>query len=329
MGKLKITLGCGRYDRSWALMEGRVVPEGVDLNYVPLDPEELFWRMTKYSEFDASEFSLGAYTIMLSRSDRSFIGIPVFPSRFFRHSCIYINSNSGIKKPEDFRGKRMGVPDYTMTANTWIRGVLEHEFGVKPTDMKWFTGGLNEPGRKQRIATRSIEGLSITHLENGVLSDMLDRGEIDGLIGAREPACFRRGSKNVARLWPNYWEVERDYYRRTSVFPIMHLVVIRREIYEKNRWLAQSLSKAFLESKEICHREMSSQSALRYMLPWMIREIEETTRFMGVDFWPYGLEPNRKNLETFVTYSVEQGLADSSFKIEDFFAPETLETARI
>ena len=329
MGKLRITLGCGRYDRTSAMIEGRVVPEGVDLNYVVMDPEELFWRMAKYQEFDASEFSLGAYVIMLSRGDRSLVGIPVFPSRFFRHSCIYINVNSGIRKPEDLRGRRVGVPDYTMTANVWIRGFLEHDYGVKPTTMEWFSGGLNEPGRKQRIATRPIEGLSITHLEDKVLSDMLDRGEIDALIGAREPNCYRRGSKNVARLWSDYPEIERDYYRRTRIFPIMHPVVIRREVYEKNRWLAQSLSKAFMESKAICQRELASQSTLRCMLPWLIRELEDTVQFMGEDYWPYGLESNRKTLETFIAYCVEQGLAGSPVRVEELFAPETLDTARI
>jgi 4,5-dihydroxyphthalate decarboxylase len=329
MGKLRITLGCGRYDRTWPMIEGRVVPEGVDLNYVVMDPEELFWRMAKHQEFDVSEFSLGAYVIMLSRGECSLVGIPVFPSRFFRHSCIYIHVGSGIGKPEDLRGKRVGVPDYTMTANVWIRGMLEHDFGVKPTAMKWFTGGLNEPGRKQRVATRPIEGLSITHLEDRVLSEMLDRGEIDALVGAREPDCYHRGSKNVARLWPNYPEIERDYYRRTGIFPIMHPIVIRRDVYEKNRWLAQSLFKAFMESKTICQRELASQSTLKCMLPWLIRELEDTVQLMGKDYWPYGLEPNRKTLETFIAYCVEQGLAESPVRVEDLFAPETLDTARI
>ncbi|MCJ7595109.1 MAG: hypothetical protein MUO52_10110, partial [Desulfobacterales bacterium] len=206
MGRLKITFSCGRYDRMSALLEGRVVPEGVDLNYIPLDPEELFWRMAKYSEFDASEFSLSAFVMMLSRGDRRFVGIPVFPSRFFRHSCVYINVHSGIKKPEDLKGKKVGTPDYTMTANTWIRGLLDHDFGVPPTSMRWFTGGLNEPGRKQRVSSRPIEGLSISHSETNILSDMIEKGEIDALIGAREPNCYSAGAKNVARLWPNFFE---------------------------------------------------------------------------------------------------------------------------
>jgi len=167
LGKLKITLACGPYDRTWALASGQVQPEGVDLNYVALPPEELFWRMAVHGEFDASEFSLGAMSILLGRGDRRFVGIPVFPSRFFRHSSIFVNVHSGIKRPEDLRGKRVGVPDYTMTANTWIRGLLEHDYGVKPTDMQWVTGGLNEPGRKQRVATKPIPGLRVTTPTHG------------------------------------------------------------------------------------------------------------------------------------------------------------------
>jgi 4,5-dihydroxyphthalate decarboxylase len=329
LGKLKITLACGPYDRTWSLASGQVQPEGVDLNYVALPPEELFWRMAVHGEFDASEFSLGAMSILLGRGDHRFVGIPVFPSRFFRHSSIFVNVHSGIKKPEDLRGKRVGVPDYTMTANTWIRGFLEHDYGVKPTDMKWVTGGLNEPGRRQRVATRPIPGLQVTHSDTWVLSELLDRGEIDALIGAREPDSFRAGSPNVVRLFPDYRSVEVEYYRLTGIFPIMHLVVLKRETYESHPWLAYSLYKAFEESKALCMEEMSKQSALRYMLPWMIPELEETVRIMGEDYWPYGVEANRRTIKAFIDYSAEQGLAESRFEVEDMFAPETVNVAKI
>jgi 4,5-dihydroxyphthalate decarboxylase len=329
LGKLKITLACGPYDRTWALSAGQVQPEGVDLNYIILPPEELFWRMAVHGEFDASEFSLGAMTVLLGRGDRRFVGIPVFPSRFFRHSSIFVNVHSGIKRPQDLKGRRVGVPDYTMTANTWIRGLLEHEYGVRPTDMQWFTGGLNEPGRKQRVATKPIQGLQVTHSDTCILSDMLDAGEIDAVIGAREPDSYRAGSPNVARLFPDYKPVEMDYYRRTGIFPIMHLVVLKRDIYESHPWLAYSLFKAFEESKKLCAEEMSKQSTLRYMLPWMIPELEETVRIMGDDYWPYGLEANRRTIETFIEYAVEQGMAESRFEVEDMFAPETVNVAKI
>ena len=329
MGKTKITLACGSYDRTWALQSGQVQLEGVDLNYIALPPEELFWRMAVHGEFDASEFSLGAMSILMGQGDNRFVGVPVFPSRFFRHSSIFINTNSGIEKPEDLKGLKVGVPDYTMTANTWIRGLLEHDYGVKPTDMKWYTAGLNEPGRKQRVKTPPIPGLSVTHSETAILSDMLNKGEIDLLIGAREPDCYRRGSPNVARLFPDYKPVERDYYKRTGIFPIMHLVVIKREIYEEQPWLAYSLYKAFVESKRRCVEEITKQSALRYMLPWLINEMEETKRFMGEDYWKYGFKDNQKVLQTFIDYSVEQGTVANRFNVEDYFAPETINVAKI
>jgi 4,5-dihydroxyphthalate decarboxylase len=329
LARIKITLACGPYDRTWPLASGLVQPEGVDLNFITLPPEELFWRMAVHGEFDASEFSLGAMSILLGRGDHRFVGVPVFPSRFFRHSSIFINSHSGIKLPENLKGKKVGVPDYTMTANTWIRGFLEHDYGVKPTDIQWVTGGLNEPGRKQRVATKPIEGLKITNMETGTLSEMLDRGEIDALIGAREPDSFRNKSPNVARLFPNYREVETKYYQQTGIFPIMHLIVIKHEIYEKHHWLAYSLYKAFEESKEICAEEMGAQSALKYMLPWMIPELEETRRIMGEDYWPYGFDANRRTLETFIRYNTEQGLVESPFKAENLFAPETINVAKI
>jgi 4,5-dihydroxyphthalate decarboxylase len=285
--------------------------------------------MSVHGEFDASEFSLGAMSILLGRGDRRFVGVPVFPSRFFRHSSVFINSYSGIKRPEDLKGRKVGVPDYTMTANTWIRGFLEHDYGVNPTDMLWVTGGLNEPGRKQRVATKPIKGLQITNSEMGTLSEMLDRGEIDALIGAREPDSFRHKSPNVARLFPNYKEVETKYWQRTGIFPIMHIIVIKREIYERHPWLAYSLYKAFEESKEICAGEMGAQSALKYMLPWMIPELEETQRIMGANYWPYGLEANRKTLEAFINYNTEQGLVETPFKAEDIFAPEAVNIAKI
>jgi 4,5-dihydroxyphthalate decarboxylase len=329
MGRLSLTLACGRYDRTLALTDGRVRPEGVDLNYIPMEPEEIFWRMTRHSEFDASEFSLGAYTILCSRRDMRFVAIPVFPSRSFRHSCVYVNTESGIEGPHDLRGKRVGTPDYSMTANIWIRGFLENDFGVKPTAVSWFTGGLDEPGRKPRIPLRPIEGLSIRDIGPRTLSDMLQSGEIDALMGAREPGCFHGQGVRVKRLWPNYREIERDYFRRTRIFPMMHTVVIRRDLYEQNRWLALSLFKAFSESKTICFREMASQATLKNMLPWLICELEDTVNLMGEDYWPYGIEPNRKALETFAVYSLEQGLLESPLPIEQLFAEETREAFRI
>ena len=330
MAKLHLTLACGDYDRTRALSEGVVQPEGIDLNYLRIEPEELFWRMAQYGEFDSSEFSLAAHGIMMASGEDRFIAIPVFPSKSFRHSAVLINLSAGISKPEDLKGKRLGVPDYTMTASVWQRGILQHEYGVHPTDCRWFTGGLDEPGRKQRVATDPIRHLDIQEIRvPKTLGMMLAEGEIDCLLGARAPRCFRERDPRVGRLWPNFKDVEKDYYRSTGVFPIMHTVVIKRSIYERHPWVAQSLFKAFDEALGTCIRQMTSLGALRYTLPWLIDHVQEAREALGEDFWAYGLEPNRKSVETLMQYLFEQGLARGVTPAEGLFARETLRQAKV
>ncbi len=325
MNRLKLTLACGAYDRTKPLAEGKVPPEGIDLNYVELEPEELFWRMAQYSEFDASEFSLAAYFTLRGRADDRFVGIPVFPSRMFRHSAVFINTASGIKTAEDLKGRKIGVPDYTMTAPVWIRGIFQHDHGVHPTDAKWFTGGLNSPGREQRIDVEWPEALDINPIGNEkTLSDMLDNGEIDALIGARQPKCYDEGSPNVSPLWPDYHRVEMDYYDRTGIFPIMHLIVIKKEIYEKHPWASVSLFKAFNEAKRMCQKTIFSLSAPKYMIPGVEKLYKDTVARMGEDYWPYGYLPNRKVLETFARYVHEQGMTPKIVDPKDIFCPSTL-----
>jgi 4,5-dihydroxyphthalate decarboxylase len=330
MSKLNLVIACGDYDRTRAIKDGRVVPEGIDLNFLCMEPEELFWRMIQNEEFDASEFSMGAYMIMQGRGERRFIAIPVFPSRMFRHACIFINANRGIQTPSDLKGKRVGVPDYTMTSPVWLRGTLSDLYGVKPQDMHWFTGGMNEPGRKQRIeATFSSHVLLEAIGDDRTLSDMLSQGEIDAIITSRSPACFAKGEPHIRRLWPDFRSAEKEYYQQTGIFPIMHTVVIRRDILERNPWVALSLYKAFCAAKDICIQEMMNTSFLRYTIPWYFPEVEETIRLMGQDFWPYGVDPNRKVLETLVRYAYEQGLTPTVLDIDGMFAANTLKLFKI
>jgi 4,5-dihydroxyphthalate decarboxylase len=330
MAKIHLTVACGDYDRTKALSEGVVQPEGIDFNYLKMEPEELFWRMAQYQEFDASEFSLAAYEIFMGRGDDRFVAIPVFPSKSFRHSAVFINRASGIKRPEDLKGKRIGVPDYTMTASVWQRGILQHDHGVHPTDCQWFIGGLDEPGRKQRVATDPVPHLRIEEIQAPkTLGQMLAEGEVDCLVGAREPRCFREGDPRVGRLWPNFKEVEKDYYRRTGIFPIMHTIVIKRSIYEKHPWVAQSLFKAFDQARKLCIKQMTSHDALRYALPWLMDHVRETQEVLGEDFWSYGLEPNRKSVEALMQFLFEQGLARTVVPAEKLFAVETLRQSKI
>ncbi|MEE9144276.1 MAG: PhnD/SsuA/transferrin family substrate-binding protein [Candidatus Binatia bacterium] len=330
MGKTHLTLACWDYDRTRALQEGRVQVEGVDLTYLPLHVEETFWRMLRYQDFDAAELSMSSYLMARDKGTPRFIAIPVFPSRFFRHSCIFINTKSGIEEPKDLVGRRVGVPEYQITAAVWARGILQHEYGVTPEKMKWFTGGAEDPGRQEKLRPDLPKNIEIQRIgPDRTLSSMLEQGEIDALICAHVPSPFVRRSPNVKRLFPNFREVEKDYYRRTKIFPIMHTVALREEVYEKNPWVAQSLCKAFSEAKKICEETMYKYSALKYMLAWSVAEMEEERELFGENLWPYGLEDNRHILETLVQYAHEQGLIKRKLDLKELFAPNTLEEFKI
>lgn len=330
MGKIHLTLACWDYDRTRALQEGKVQVEGVDLTYLPLRVEETFWRMLRYQEFDAAELSMGSYLMARDKGFPRFVAIPVFPSRAFRHSCIYINTDSGIKEPRDLVGKRVGVPEYQITMAIWVRGILQHEYGVQPEKMKWFTGGEEHPGRQDKIKHDLPQGIDIRPIgPNQTLSSMLEQGEIDAMISAHMPSPFVRRSPKVRRLITNFREVERDYYRRTQLFPIMHTVALREDTYEKYPWVAQSLCKAFSEAKKLCQESMYEFSALKYMLAWSIAEMEEEKEIFGEDLWPYGLEANRHVLETLLRYAHEQGLIKKQLDLRSLFAPNTLEEFKI
>jgi len=330
MKKTHLTLACWDYDRTRALQDGTVQVEGVDLTYLPLRVEEIFWRMLRYQEFDAAELSMGSYLMARDKGSPRFIAIPVFPSRAFRHSCIYINTDSGIKEPKDLIGKRVGVPEYQITMAIWARGTLQHEYGVPPEKMNWFTGGEEHPGREDKIKHDLPSNIDIRPIgPDQTLSAMLEQGKIDAMISAHMPSPFVRRSPKVQRLIPNFREVEKDYYRRTKIFPIMHTVALREEVYEKNPWVAQSLCKAFSEAKRICQESMYEFSALKYMIAWSIAEMEEEKEIFGENLWPYGLEANRHVLGTLVQYAHEQGLIKRKLDLKELFAPNTLEEFKI
>jgi 4,5-dihydroxyphthalate decarboxylase len=286
--------------------------------------------MMRYREFDCSEMSLSSYAASLQRENPPFIAIPVFPSRYFRHSCIFVSAKSGIRKPEELKGRRVGVPEYQMTAPVWIRGILSDDYGVKVTDVEHFSGGEEEPGRDEKLALDLPKDIRLRPIgARQTLSRMLADGELDALVTARAPSTFQKEPDKVKRLFPNYVEVEKEYYRRTRIFPTMHTVVIRRDVYAKNPWVAQSLYKAFTEAKSRAYELYDQTAALPAMLPWFIAHAEETRKEMGDDWWPYGLEPNRKVLETFLRYHHEQGLSRRRLAPEELFAPETLKSFKV
>jgi 4,5-dihydroxyphthalate decarboxylase len=268
--------------------------------------------------------------VSLFGEQRPFIAIPVFPSRFFRHSCIYVNADANIRTPKDLIGKRIGTPEYQMTAPVWIRGVLSEHYGVPVDSVTYHTGGEEEPGRPEKIRLDLPPHIKVQPIgETQTLSAMLASGEIDALYTARMPSTFslRRGA--VQRLFANYKEVEQEYYRKTRIFPIMHTVAIRRDVYEQNRWVAQSLYKAFVEAQRRTYEDLYMTAALKAMLPWLTSHVEETRALMGDDFWAYGFDSNRASLATFLRYHHEQGLSKRLLEPEELFAPETMQSFKI
>jgi 4,5-dihydroxyphthalate decarboxylase len=331
MAKLRLNLACWNYDRTRALADGSVQPEGIDLNYLDLPVEETFFRMLRYREFEVAELSLSSYTVSIFGEQRPFIAIPVFPSRFFRHSCIYVNADADIRRPKDLIGKRIGTPEYQMTAPVWIRGILSEHYGVPVDSVTYYTGGEEEPGRSEKIRLDLPPNIKVQPIgETQTLSAMLASGEIDALYTARMPSTFslRRGAA-VQRLFANYKEVEQEYYRKTRIFPIMHTVAIRRDVYEQNRWVAQALYKAFVEAQRRTYEDLYMTAALKAMLPWLTSHVEETRTLMGDDFWAYGFDSNRASLATFLRYHHEQGLSKRLLEPEELFAPETMQSFKI
>jgi 4,5-dihydroxyphthalate decarboxylase len=330
VSRLRLSLGCWNYDRTRALLEGGIRPDGIDLIYLNMPVEETFFRMLRYHEFDIAEMSLSSYTVSLFNPDLPFIAIPIFPSRSFRHSCIYVNATSGIKEPKDLIGKRIGNPEYQMTAPVWIRGILSDEYGVPVNSVTYYTGGEEEPGRPEKLKLDLPSDIRVKRIgPDQTLSAMLANGDIDALYTARMPSTFHGSKGKVKRLFENFVQVEHDYFRRTRSFPIMHTVVIRRDVYEKNPWVAQSLYKAFCAAQQETYRDLYETGALKAMLPWLTAHVEETRREMGEDFWPYGFENNRETLATFLRYSYEQGLSKELLRPEQLFAPQTLESFKI
>jgi 4,5-dihydroxyphthalate decarboxylase len=322
MSKLPITFACGLYDRMLPLYTKEVQADGIDLNFLAIDsPREIFDRMSGALEFDASEMSSSEFIARHAAGDCPFVALPVFPSRVFRHGHIAVNREV-VRSPADLAGQRIGVPLYAMTAAIFVRGLLQHDFGVDLSRVHWIEGAMNEAkphGHPTRL--KLAKAVSIAPNASGKsLSDLIETGEIAATIGASLPSAISRNPK-VGRLFVDHREREKDYYRRTRIFPIMHLIVVRRDIYERHPFVATSLYRAFCQAKDLAWEKMRHPGSLRYMLPWMGSEIEEIDEVFGGDPWPYGVEPNRATLEALVQYLAEQGLIAGPVPVENLFAP--------
>jgi 4,5-dihydroxyphthalate decarboxylase len=320
MPKLPMTFACGLYDRMSALHTGEVQVDGIDLNFIPVHhPRDLFDRMVGGLEFDAAEMSASEYISRHVAQKNPFVALPVFPSRVFRHGFIAVDSRV-IKKPKDLEGKRVGVQLYTMTAAIWIRGLLQHDQGVDLSSVQWIEGAMESPASHGNpTVLPPLVPVSIAVNDSGKsLSQLLADGELHAVIGADLPSCFGK-SPHVQRLFPDFVKEEKDYYRRTKIFPIMHLVVLRRDFYEQHPFVATSLFNACNESKQLAYKRMLYLGALRYMLPWLPKELEDIKEIFGGDPWPYGVEPNRRTLEALVQFLVDQSMIEKPVPVENLF----------
>ncbi|HEX4520630.1 MAG TPA: hypothetical protein VH063_13700 [Gaiellaceae bacterium] len=331
MADLKLRYaGVGYYDKTRALEHGEVSPEGIELEYIQYDHVGKLFQVVSQDPkaYDASEFSLSTLALMTSRGDNRLVGIPVFPSKAFRHSQVYVNAASGISKPEDLAGRRVGIPEYQMTAAVWIRAFLQHDYGVMPSSIHWLTGGQDVPFQAERLHHEPPPGVTIDPIPAGeTLNGMLESGTLDALVTARQPVPFQRGA-GVVRLFPDYRSVEQDYLRRTGFFPIMHLITLQRELYEANPAAPLALLEAFEESKRRGRERLRDLDTLAVMHPWVAAELEELKESFsafGGDPFVYGVGPNRHVLEAALDYSFEQGLSERRVGVEELFAPETLD----
>lgn len=317
--------GCDYWDRSRPLIDQRVQPEGIELKYQVLDPIDLLRRAIGGNEFEASEMYACSYMILHARGDDRFVGLPIFPSRSFRHGYIFVRSDAGIERPQDLAGKRVGVGHYAITAAMWVRAFLQHDYGVPPSAIHWFEGGMWNPDDLSGHAGVDLPSeVRVSQAGHRTLEAMLLEGGLDALVSPYRPRAMVAGDPRVRRLFPNYPEVEKEYFRRSGFFPIMHLVVIRREVYEKHPWMANSLLVAFEEAKALARKRLEDTSALTVALPWLPAALEEVSGLFGGDAFPYGFEANLPILEAMTRYLVEQGMVRRKLNPKELFAPETL-----
>ena len=326
LNKLKLSIAMGDYDRTRPIVDGRVKIDGVDPVCMMLSPEEMFFRAFRQHEFDVSELSISSYCVSVARGDPHYVAIPVFLSRAFRHTSIYIRTDRGIDAPQDLVGKRIGIAEYQLSANVWARGILEQDFGVKPSDILWVRGGMNTAGRPEKIKLDLPSDVRIEQAPlDATLNQMLADGEIDGFIGPRCPRCFDEGHPHVGRLFDDSVAAAADHFKRTGIFPIMHVVGLRRTLADAHPWLPGALMKAFSEAKDHAQRALNDTSATKVTMPFVEDNLQMVKQLMGDDFWTYGVAGNVKVLEAFCEMHHSQGLSLRKLAVDELFHPATYE----
>jgi 4,5-dihydroxyphthalate decarboxylase len=328
--KLDLSVAMGDYDRTRALVDGSVQIDGVAPVFMLLSPEEMFFRAFRHADFDVCELSLSSFALRTARGDNPYIGVPVFPSRAFRHTAIVVRTDRGIERPADLKGRRIGTPEYQLSACVWARAILQDDFAVQPSDIRWVRGGMEQPGRAEKIALALPPQVRIEDAPaDRTLSGMLEAGEIDGIIGPRLPACFERGTAPVEWLFRDPTAAAADYFRRTGIYPIMHLLGVRRTLADAHPWLPAALYKAFERAKALALVQLADTSATKVTLPFIEEQLRAARALLGADFWSYGVETNRKVLDTFLRHHHAQGLAPRRVAVDELFHPSTLEVYKI
>ncbi len=326
MSLLNLSVAIGDYDRNRPLIDGAVKIDGVDPVFMKLVPEEIFFRAFRSQDFDICELSLSSFTLKTALGNCPYVGVPAFVSRCFRHTSIFVRTDR-IKKPQDLKGKKVGVPEYQLTANVWARAILEDDFGVKPSDIHWIRGGIEHAARPEKINFKLPPGVRLDDAPEGsTISELLLKGEIDGFIAPRAPAVT---SPNIGWLFTDPMAAGKDYFQRTGIFPIMHLIGVRRTLVEKHPWLPAAVFKAFDQSKKAALEQLTDVSATKVTMPFVEEQLKAARELMGEDFWPYGVEPNRKTLDAFLRHHHGQGISPRLVAVEEMFHPATLESFKI
>ena len=329
MAKLSLSVAIGEFDRTRALIDGSVSIDGVDPVYMPLVPEEIFFRAFRAAEFDICELSLSSYAIKTAQGDCPYIAVPAFVSRAFRHNAVYVRTDR-IKKPADLKGKKIGVPEYQLTANVWARALLDDDYGVKPADIYWIRGGIAQPGRPEKLTVKLPAGVRLDNAPEGAtISALLEAGEIDGFIAPRPPSLIEKRHPHIGWLFPDPVAAAKDYFKRTGLFPIMHVLGIRRALAEQHPWLPGAVLKSFEQAKQLAVKELADTTVAKVTLPFVEEMLRDARALMGEDFWPYGVAPNRTVLDYFLGQHHAQGLSARRLSVDELFHPATYETFKV
>jgi len=321
MANIHLSVALSDYDHFRDFTGGKIKAEGIDITHIDLPVEEIFSRFTKYREWHVSEMSMAKYISLISQGDRSITAIPVFPSRFFRQHAFYVATDRPFERAADLAGKKVGIPNWVQTACVYTRAWLVHQIGIPLNAIDWYQAAVNVSGHVDEVQPKLPDGVRYTPVAGRSLTDMLIAGDLDAIISARPPRLFEQGDPRIRRMFPNYRQVEEDYWKQTGIFPIMHTVALRRDVVDAHPWIGMNLFKAFEEAKQRSITRALDGNICRFPIPWTFDYAEQSQRMFGKDFWPYGVEANRTTLEAFCQYAFEQGVAHRRVSIDELYPP--------